>query len=79
MHSRPKTSDVNWMTVSLVPITRCEPPEGQQCFLATRPSEYFTTADAKRHALEHPGHCVFREQINRTSYVYEPDDAEIEH
>jgi len=73
--SNPKLADVNWMSVTLVPVTRCEPPEGVRCFLQN-PNASFTSADAKRHALEHPGHYVLRETVTRTEYLFAPDDAE---
>jgi hypothetical protein len=73
--SKPKLADVDWMTASLLPITKCEPPEGQRCFLANGTPNY-SASDAKRHALENPGHYVFREQINRTSYIYQPATEE---
>jgi hypothetical protein len=73
--SRPKLANVDWMTVSLIPVTTCHPPEGETCYLQ-RPSTGPTAADAKRHALEHPHHQVLRESITRTSYVYKPATEE---
>lgn len=66
-----KFRDVWWMTVTLLPVTRCEPPEGQTCPL----SAGLTGVDipeAKRHALENPGHVVVREATTRTQYHLDP-------
>jgi hypothetical protein len=75
MAAKAKLGDVDWMTASLLPVTRCEPPEGQRCYLVNGRAD-LTSADAKRHAFENPGHHVLREQINRTSYIYQPSSEE---
>jgi hypothetical protein len=69
--SRPKLSDVVWLTVDLRPVTTCEPPEGHRCFLAAG-SKSFTSADAKRHALENPRHYVTRQRVQQSQFIYEP-------
>ena len=76
--SRPKLSDVWWMTVTLLPVTRCEPPDGQACWLQQRPTTGATATDAKRHTLENPGHLVVREIVNRTQYHLDPADQPAE-
>lgn len=63
-----RLADVSSITVHLLPVTRCEPPEGICCRLG--PTNDLTAVDAKNHALEHPGHVVVREVVARTRYVY---------
>ncbi len=65
--------DVWFMTVTLLPVTRCEPPDGHTCPLQQQPTTHLTSMDAKHHAAEHPGHLVIRETVTRTQYHYEPD------
>lgn len=73
--SKSKITDVDWLTVTLVPITRCESPD-ESCYLERQPHAGLNAAEAKRHAFEHPGHRVVRETIQRTSYLYRPATEE---
>lgn len=70
--AKPKLRDVYQLTVKLLPVTQCSPPDGKRCWL-TSPTTRLTAAEAKRHALEHPGHEVLRETTERSRYVLEPD------
>jgi hypothetical protein len=69
-----KLRDLWWMTATLLPVTRCEPPEGQTCPMSVGLTGIDIPA-AKRHALENPGHLVSREAVTRT--VYHLDPAEL--
>ncbi len=75
--TKPKTSDVWWMTKTLTPVTKCDPPEGSTCFLS-RGATGYTAAEAKRHALENPGHFVERESITRSSYCLDSDGTQFD-
>jgi hypothetical protein len=67
MPTKAKLADVWWMSATLTPVTVCEPGEGNRCYLSQGRSG-LTAAEAKRHALDHPGHVVHRESITRTTY-----------
>jgi hypothetical protein len=71
-----KLSDVWWMTVSLLPMTTCEPPTGTHCFLQ-QSTTALSPADAKRHALQNPGHLVYRDIVSRTQYHVDPEDTDV--
>lgn len=65
--TKPKLADVQWITVTMQPVTICDPPEGQACWLS-KGSVHIEPLAAKRHALENPGHTVIRSAITRTQY-----------
>lgn len=62
-----KLADVEWLTATMLPVTTCDPPEGTGCWL-NRSQVNMPAAEAKRHALDNPGHVVTREAITRTQY-----------
>jgi hypothetical protein len=68
--SKPKLSDVWFMSVTLQPVTTCEPPEGETCWLQKGSPNLDATA-ARRHALENPCHLLQREAVTRSRYHYE--------
>jgi hypothetical protein len=72
--AKPKLSDVWWLTVDLLPVTTCYPPEGHTCYFERGRTGY-SGAEAKRHAFENPGHEVTREAIKRTRYLLDPDEV----
>lgn len=73
----PKGEFIHWVNVhsKFEAVTRCEPPDGVRCWLHTDPSNTISLMDARRHALDHPGHLVIREAIDRTQYYLDPIDA----
>jgi hypothetical protein len=72
--SKPKMSDVAYITVTLVPATYCAPPEGRKCFLQNA-TPHMSASDAKRHALENPGHVVYRESVTRSTYHWDGEEV----
>lgn len=71
--AKPKLSDVWWMSATLRPVTTCRPPEGKRCHLEGG-SVWLTGTEAKRHALENPGHHVTREARTVTEYRLDPPE-----
>lgn len=74
MSAKPKLADVWWMSATLTPVTTCEPGDGNRCYLSKGLSG-LTAAEAKRHALDYPGHVVYRESVTRATYILEPTDG----
>lgn len=70
-------SDVDILTVTQLPVTYCQPPDGVVCDLSDSRTD-LTAQDARKHALENPGHVVYRDQLTQSRYILDPpkDDAD---